>query len=532
MRIIRSARGKGLLSLAVLVALGSLFLSDGASAQTTTASGYTVPTVGKIKTGQAGVIFDNTAPLDWTGHLTAGGFGSRVVPKITDWFALPNCESTTQLYCIAAVSVAGKLLQALPAPTAIDNNPLARSAGNVKSGIITRWSSTDGKTLIAVNSYANFRCDLNCQLPDVSSVAVDARAYKVVKGTNFQALGYWDVYSALMGGHPEDQQLFRDCVWLDKGTCGKVQALPVKDIAVSLQLPVHLRTAFPGPDVLTGHFNNVYLTESAAGTNSAAGGTPVRTVTVTASPATVGYFAGVLNEPLPSWAVEGRVTILNPEDGNTLPITSNGAPTGTNGVWQFALNETASANDSGSCLGKVTGTAVVIGSNSSNVGHFDWVATTDARFSTQDFPRNLNLTNHYVQNRVMLRNDFASCMVSGNPSQALTLEANADYKLGTTDNTVNFNQWTDSNNGTWLIKDIVYLSQVTSSINVTLSLKSSASAATGLAIPKPVILAPQKAVMVCTKKSGGMTYKATVNKLNPKCPSGYKFVMYLPSGTL
>jgi len=387
MRKLMGRQSLSRLALLMLAALLAVATTDAATAQTPGKSGYTVPTVGKLAAGEAGVIFDNTAPIDWTGHLTPGGFGSRVVPKITDWFALPNCESATQLYCISRISVGGKELRPVSTPTAVDNNPLARSAGNVKTGIVTRWKNWNGSLTVAVNSYANFRCDLNCVLPDVSSVATDVRAYKVVRAPTYQALGYWDVYSALMGGHPEDQQLFRDCVWLDKGTCGKIEALPVKDISVTLQLPSHLRTTFAGPDVLVGHINNIYASEVGNGINPVAGGTPVRTVTVTGTPATIGYFAGILKQPLPSWAGEGRVTILNPEDGNSLPITSNGAPTGANAVWQFALNETASGNDAGSCLGGVSGTAVVIGSNSSSVGHFDWVATTDARFSTQDYPK-------------------------------------------------------------------------------------------------------------------------------------------------
>ena len=508
-----------------LIAISALLTStDVASAQTATNTGYTVPTTGKVGAGQAGVIFDNTTPTDWTGHLTAGGFGSRVVPKVTDWFALPTCDSNTQLYCVSMVSIGGVSLQRLPSPTAVDNNPLARSSSNIKTGIVTRWSSADGKTLVAVNSYASFRCDLNCPLPDVSQVAADVRAYKVVKASSYQPLGYWDVYSALMGGHPEDQQLFRDCAWLDKGTCGRIVALPAKAISLTLQLPVSLRTAFAGPDVLTSHIDNVYLNEASLGTNPAAGGTAVRSVTVSGTPATVAYFAGVLKPPLPTWAGEGRTTILNPEDGNSLPLTSNGAPTGMNQVWQFALNEAASGNTAGSCLANVHGTVVAIGSDSSKIGAFDWVATTQARLSTQDYPRNLNLSERQVQVRTMMRNDFASCMATSLPGRPQHLDVGASYKLGTNATDVNFSQYLDASNATWLIRDLVYPSQVPNEIDLTLDLTSAQSAPTGDAIPKPVVLPAQRYSILCAKKIGGSTYNAKATGTKPKCPSGYKFL--------
>jgi len=237
----------------------------------------------------------------------------------------------------------------------------------------------------------------------------------------------------------------------------------------------------------------------------------------------------VLKTPLPTWVVEGRVTILNPEDGNTLPITSNEAPSGANGVWQFAVNETLSGNDASSCVSNVKGTAVVIGSNSSNVGHFDWVSTTDARFSTQDFPRNFNLTHHYVQDRVMVRNDFASCMVTGKPGQAMQLDSEANFKLGTSDTPVAYSQQAVGSNSSWLIQDMVYPSQVTNAIGVTLSLTPSNATRTGNSDPAPMVVSPQKSTMICTKKVGKLTYKATVKWINPKCPSGYKFQTYLPS---
>ena len=513
-----------------LIALLSLLApTDVATAQTATNSGYTVPTVGKVGAGQAGVIFDNTTPTDWTGHLTAGGFGSRVVPKVTDWFALPSCDSTTQLYCISTVSIAGVSLQRLPSPTAVDNNPLARSSSNIKTGIVTRWSSADGKTLVAVNSYATFRCDLNCLIPDVSKVAADVRGYKVVKAASYQPLGYWDVYSALMGGHPEDQQLFRDCVWLDKGSCGKIVALPAKEISLTLQLPLSLRTAFAGPDVLTSHLDNLYVSESSLGTNPAAGGTQVRAVTVTGTPATVAYFAGVLSPPLPSWAGEGRTTILNPEDGNSLPLTSTGAPTGANQVWQFALNEAASGNTDGSCIASVHGTVVAIGSDSSNIGAFDWVATTQARFSTQDYPRNLNLSERQVQVRTLMRHDFASCMATGLAGKAQKLNISATFQLGTTDSAVSFAQYVDSSNATWLIKDLVYPARTPNDIELTTDLSPAQAQPTGDARPKPVVLPAQRFSILCSKKIGGSTYNAKATGTKPKCPTGYKLLGFAPN---
>ena len=520
---------RGFVALALIAVSGLLFSTDVASAQTGTNTGYTVPTVGHVNGNQAGVIFDNTTPTDWTGHLTAGGFGSRVVPKVTNWFALPTCDSNSQLYCVSMVSLGGVALQRLPSPTAVDNNPLARSSSDIKTGIVTRWSSMDGKTLIAVNSYATFRCELNCSRPDVSQVAADVRAYKVAKAASYQPLGYWDVYSALMGGHPEDQQLFRDCAWLDKGACGKIVALPAKEISLTLQLPVSLRTAFAGPDVLTSHVDNVYVTEATLGANPASSTTSVRAVTVTGTPATVAYFAGVLNPPLPNWAGEGRTTILNPEDGNSLPLTSNGAPTGANQVWQFALNEAASGNTNGSCLAAVHGTVVAIGSDSSRIGAFDWVATTQARFSTQDYPRNLNLSERQVQVRTMMRNDFASCMGANLPGKPQKLVVKAAFQLGTTDSTVTFSQYLDSSNATWLIKDLVYPAQVPNEIAITLDLSSGSTAITSDARPKAVVIPAQRYSILCSKKIAGSTYTAKATGTKPKCPAGYKLLGFAPT---
>jgi len=130
----------------------------------------------------------------------------------------------------------------------------------------------------------------------------------------------------------------------------------------------------------------------------------------------------------------------------------------------------------------------------------------------------------------MLRNDFAACMLSGKKNQPASLSSAAAFKLGTTDTEVAFNQNLDSSNSTWLINDLTYPSQVSAPISLTLSLKSAASWPSSVSQPKPLEIPAQKATMICTKKSAGMTYKATVKKVNPSCPSGYKFSAYVPAG--
>jgi hypothetical protein len=500
-------------ALALAAALGLVFI-----AAMPASADYQVPPIPKLGAGQAGLIIDSTAPADWTEHLTAGGYGGRKGPEPATWFDLSPCQSPTEIYCIAGVSLDGKPLTLAKSVTALDNDPLPTSVSKVRTGSISLWDTADKKQHFSVNSFANFTCDL-CTIPDVSSLQTDIRAYKTIQGSNYKALSLWDVYASTMGGQTNSSQQFRNCAWLDQGQCGQIISLPTGLFSLSLRLPSHLHTSNPGADLMKGHLGNLVFSDLSSGDS--------RLLTVAGNPASVPFFSGVL-KPVPSWAKAGQTSIVNPENGLGLPITASGKATGENLVWQFDITAGHNTAPAENCLSSLHGVISAVSGDSPSLGALNLIDPTTAVIVNQDYPRSLTGAPHISLTRFYLREDAAGCFATGDSNKYQALTASATHFTNPDGTGAVISQdlrVINSANNQWQTLDLIYdTSGTAAAIKIQFKLESAALPTNPVLVPPAVSVEPKSYTITCSKKSGKKTLTAKVSGLKPVCPKGFSLV--------
>ena len=509
----RTSRALACKILALIASIGLVFLTSmPASAD------YQVPPIPKLVTGQAGLIVDNTVPSDWTEHLTAGGYGGRKGPAPSTWFDLSPCQSDTEIYCIAGVSLDGNPLTLMKSVTALDNDPLPISVNKVPTGSISLWDSADKKLHFSVNSFANFGCDL-CTIPDVSSVQTDIRAYKTVQGSAYKALSLWDVYASTMGGQTNSSQQFRSCAWLDQGLCGQITDLPKGNLTLSLRLPTHLHTKDAGADLLKGHLNNLVFNDAISGDS--------RLLTVSGNAASVPFFSGVL-KPVPAWAKAGQTFILNPENGLGLPITASGKATGENLVWQFAVTAGRNTAPAENCLSGLHGIISAVSGDSPSLGSLNLIDPTTALIVNQDYPKSLSGAPHIALTRFYLREDAVGCFAAGDSTKYQSITASASHSAksdGTGASVTQDIRVINSANNNWQALDLIYdTSSTAAPIKIQFKLQTASLPTNPVLVPPNVSVEPVRYTITCSKKSGKKTLVAKVSGVKPVCPKGFSLV--------